>query len=68
MAALTSSDRAERQFRFADHQMVMKSRVGSHWYASPELLTYSDTYNEKIDIWGLGLIVYIMITGEHPFE
>ena len=37
-------------------------------YASPELLTYSTSYTEKIDLWGLGLIVYIMLTGEHPFE
>eukprot|EP00966_Prymnesium_polylepis_P009139 210634-Prymnesium_polylepis.1 len=54
--------------RFDDHDVVMKSRVGTQWYASPELLTYKDSYTEKIDLWGLGLIVYIMITGEHPFQ
>jgi len=51
-----------------DQQVVMKSRVGTFWYASPELITKADQYNQKIDIWGLGLIVYIMLSGTHPFE
>lgn len=46
----------------------MKSRVGTQWYASPELLQRQDHYNEKIDVWGLGLILYIMLSGAHPFE
>jgi len=51
-----------------DHAMVMKTRVGTQWYASPELIQRADTYDASIDLWGLGLIVFIMLTGTHPFE
>ena len=59
---------SRQQHNFRDHAMVMKSRVGSQFYASPELLQNADTYDESIDIWGLGLIIYIMLSGKHPFE
>ena len=51
-----------------DRELVMKTRVGTHWYASPELLTEAATYDQSIDIWGLGLVLYILVSGKHPFE
>ena len=37
-------------------------------YASPELLSRQQTYDESIDLWGLGLILFIVLSGKHPFE
>ena len=51
-----------------DREMVMKTAVGTMWYASPELLSEASTYDQNIDLWGLGLVVYILISGKHPFE
>jgi serine/threonine protein kinase len=52
----------------SEPRLVMRSIVGSQWYASPELLTECETYDESVDVWGLGLIVHILLTGAHPFE
>jgi serine/threonine protein kinase len=30
------------------------------WLAKP--------YNEKVDIWSLGVVMYYLLTGAHPFE
>lgn len=50
-----------------DRSLVMKSRVGSQFYASPEVITGQATYDHSVDLWGLGLIMHILITGKHPF-
>ena len=49
-------------------EIVMRSSVGSHHYASPELINGSASYDQSIDMWGLGLISYILLSGKHPFE
>jgi serine/threonine protein kinase len=36
-------------------------------YSSPEQLTGA-CYNEKIDIWGIGILAYELLTGRSPFE
>ncbi len=46
---------------------LMKSRVGSLVYASPELLKEED-YTASVDLWGLGHILYMALSGMHPFE
>lgn len=33
---------------------------------APEALEGS--YDEKIDIWGLGIIIYQLVTGKEPYE
>ena len=43
---------------------VMQSRVGSHFYASPELLR-DEPYDASIDFWGLGHILFMCVTGIH---
>mmetsp|Transcript_47064 Transcript_47064/g.117403 ORF Transcript_47064/g.117403 Transcript_47064/m.117403 type:complete len:630 (-) Transcript_47064:389-2278(-) len=39
---------------------------GTQGYLAPELLL-GQSYNEKIDIWALGIIVYTLIAGYEPF-
>ena len=38
----------------------------SYIYASPEMLR--DSYNEKTDMWSLGVIVYEILVGKPPFN
>ena len=34
---------------------------------APELIN-KEEYNEKIDIWSIGIITSILLTGKHPFS
>lgn len=40
---------------------------GTPLYLSPEVLI-GDEYNEKIDIWAFGTLVYELFTGDNPFK
>eukprot|EP00727_Mastigamoeba_balamuthi_P004254 m51a1_g13826 putative myosin light chain (410) ;mRNA; r:448701-450478 len=44
----------------------MKSCVGSPMYTAPEML-YGNIYTNACDIWALGVILYIMLSGNMPF-
>lgn len=41
--------------------------VGTARYIAPEILHNKD-YNESIDVWGLGIVLFILLTGEYPFD
>lgn len=45
----------------------LKSKVGSPYYIAPEILV-SDHYGFECDIWSLGIILYIMVSGYLPFN
>ena len=41
--------------------------IGTRKYASPEMITGTG-YNEKIDEWAIGVIMFSMLTGYEPFR
>ena len=48
-----------------DGDKNLKGAVGTTFYMAPEVIT--GNYNEKCDIWALGVILYIMLCGKPPF-
>lgn len=44
----------------------MHTIAGTPYYISPEVLNGS--YGKECDIWSLGVLLYVMITGKYPFD
>jgi len=49
-----------------DYNKTLSSKVGTAYYVPPEIL--AGKYNEKCDIWSAGVILYILLSGEPPFN
>lgn len=46
---------------------MVETMVGTPVYMAPEQCA-GKPYNQKVDIWGLGCLLYEMLTGRKPFE
>ena len=46
---------------------MKKTRVGTYEYMSPEIANNTQ-YNEKIDVWCLGILLYETLHGHPPFK
>lgn len=45
----------------------MHSMVGTPFYVAPEVVEKRG-YNEKIDLWSIGVVFYMLVTAEFPFR
>ena len=43
----------------------MLTMIGSPYYIAPEV--FLQNYYDKIDIWSMGVVLYIMLSGKVPF-
>lgn len=50
---------------FTTYKKKFEDTIGTLLYCSPEVL--KNNYNSKCDIWGCGIIMYILLSGEIPF-
>ncbi|CAK90372.1 unnamed protein product (macronuclear) [Paramecium tetraurelia] len=61
-------------FGFAKHfeeekvDQIQTVDVGSPQYMAPELLEESGYYNQKVDVWALGIIFYQLLVGQFPWN
>ena len=45
----------------------MSSCVGTPYYVAPEVLT-QESYTNKCDVWSIGVIAYLVLSGSLPFH
>ena len=48
------------------HDTSYDAKYGSLYGMAPETLK-SNQYSTKVDIWALGVVLYELLTNEHPF-
>ena len=57
--------------RFFDSASPMRTICGTHKYLAPELIECDrgtrNGYDKAVDMWGVGLLAYIMLFGFNPF-
>lgn len=46
---------------------MLNTNCGTPIYMAPEIWQ-SQNYNEKVDIWSIGVTMYYLLGGCHPFE
>ncbi len=49
-----------------DPAKKMNQTYGTPYYIAPEIL--AGEYNEKCDIWSLGVLLFILLSGKPPFD
>jgi len=50
---------------------LAKTFVGTPQYWAPEVLSVQDgggTYDQAADLWGLGVVLFVMLSGRYPFD
>ena len=52
--------------QFDKQKEVLKTTHGTSYYIAPEVLLKK--YDERCDVWSIGLVVYILLSGKAPYD
>lgn len=54
--------------RYASAEQPLFSQCGTLYYCAPEQLFQAEAgYHQPLDLWAVGVLVFVMLTGHHPF-
>ncbi|KAJ3442875.1 map/microtubule affinity-regulating kinase [Anaeramoeba flamelloides] len=53
---------------FTQKNRLLKTFCGSPLYQAPEIVSKQAYNGKKVDIWCLGVVLYTMLCGKHPFR
>mmetsp|Transcript_4442 Transcript_4442/g.11360 ORF Transcript_4442/g.11360 Transcript_4442/m.11360 type:complete len:459 (+) Transcript_4442:67-1443(+) len=60
------------QYTQTDKPSLLQTVCGTHKYLSPEMILCDRGrlrgYSKAVDMWGIGIILYVMLFGFNPFE
>jgi len=48
--------------------MMYTKSAGTLAFAAPERLVENCVYTEKVDMWAAGIVLFMLLTGHHPFN
>ena len=51
-----------------DPKLGISGLNGTSYYLAPEVLDETKAYDQKCDIWSMGVILFVLLTGEAPFS
>ncbi|XP_026476328.1 ovarian-specific serine/threonine-protein kinase Lok-like [Ctenocephalides felis] len=55
--------------KIVEGNTVLKTECGTAWYVAPEVILKNyKTYTEKVDVWSLGVILFVCLCGCLPFS
>lgn len=53
---------------FYDNKILLNTCCGSLYFAAPELLLGQRYHGPEVDVWSLGVVLYVMLCGRVPFD
>jgi len=51
---------------FFEPETGLEIQLGTALYMAPEIIN-AQKYDEKVDIWSIGIITYMLLTGRTPY-
>lgn len=53
---------------FYDNKQLLNTFCGSLYFAAPELLTGTEYCGPEVDVWALGVVLFVLVCGKVPFD
>lgn len=51
-----------------DNFVMFTKSAGTLAFTAPERLRDNCVYTEKVDMWAMGIVLFMLLVGSHPFE
>ena len=66
-ATVKISDFGLARYVCPDNNVLASTTCGTPGYVAPEILEDEKKYDTRVDFWSLGVVMFIMLSGQPPF-